>query len=122
MRIYDGDTVAPTVRLTIDAVESFDAPETFRPRCPQQLALGQRATRQLREIIDRAERVVIIPILDDDGSIAVTRGSRPRLLMRMEADGENVGAMLAREGLAMQYRWETERVDWCATPPVRLPR
>lgn len=125
MRFYDGDTVAPTVRLTIDGQTSFDTPETsyrWDAKCDLEIERGKAAKARLREIKKAAQRVDFIPVLDPDGTVARTGGDRPRLLMRMLTDGVNVGKILAAEGLAMVYDWRTERVDWCSAKPRIIPR
>lgn len=120
-RVYDGDTIAPTIRLTIDGDISFDTPEiSYRTgaQCDAEIELGRRAKERLRQIMKEAERLEFLPVIDPEtGGIARTRGDR-RLLFALEADGGNVGHILAGEGLAWIYDWRKERVDWCSTPPV----
>jgi hypothetical protein len=48
--VIDGDTIRNdgfTIRL-----EDIDAPETYEPRCPSELSLGERATNRLLELIN----------------------------------------------------------------------
>ena len=124
-RIYDGDTIAPTIRLTIDAEISFDTPETSRrsgAQCDLEIERGKAASARLREIIRKADVFRLEPLYDfNTGEIARTRDRR-RLLARAIADGTNVGHTLAAEGHAMIYNWRTQRIDWCASPPKREAR
>lgn len=121
-RFYDGDTVAPTIRLTIDGELSFDTPETAKRHgadCALEIARGRAAGKRLREIVRGADHISMRPLINaETGEIARTR-DQGRLLFQMIVDGENVGRILAREGHAMLYRWKTEAIDWCATPPMK---
>lgn len=121
--VYDGDTIGPTFRLTIDGEISFDTPEISRrhgAQCDLEIARGKAARARLRAMIAAAERVEMIPLLDARGAIAQTKDGRG--LLRLRLDGTNVGHLLAQDGLAVVYRWRSESVDWCATPPEREAR
>lgn len=121
VRVYDGDTIAPTVRLTIDGEISFDTPETAKRHgadCDLEIERGKAAGQRLRAIIAAAGEVRLEFLRDfDTGDLART-GDGKRLLARMLIDGENVGHILAREGHAVIYRWRSERVDWCTDEPT----
>lgn len=121
--IYDGDTIGPTFRLTIDGDVSFDTPETSArhgAQCPREIALGRAATQRLREMLDGAATIEMMPLIDSRGVILTADDGRG--LMRLFVDGENVGHTLARDGLAVLYRWRTESVDWCAASPTVTPQ
>jgi hypothetical protein len=51
IQVVDGDTIR-TNGLVYRLVGS-DAPETYDAKCPQERALGERATARLRMIVDR---------------------------------------------------------------------
>ena len=125
MRVYDGDTVAPTIRLTIDGENSFDTPETAKRHgadCDLEIERGKAAKARLREIVREAETVSMIPLIDEEtGEIARTTDRR-RMLFRMLIDGENIGRILTREGHAKLYLWRSETIDWCAETPVVMPK
>ena len=123
LRLYDGDTAAPTMRLTIDGRTSFDTPEVARwlgAKCELEIARGKAATARLRDMLATARRVEMFPFLDDDGALALIDDGRG--LMRVMTDGVNVGIRLAAEGHAMIYDHRAERIDWCAEKPVRMPK
>ncbi len=103
--VYDGDTLAldcgaetQTARLL-----GFDTPETKSPGCPAEAALGQKATKRLRALID-------------GGAVSVSGSAHDkygRLLVRLLVDGRDVADVLVAEGLAVAYDGGT-RINWCA--------
>lgn len=104
--VYDGDTVAldcgaedeMTARLV-----GFDTPETKSPGCAEELAHGALATDRLRALIGQ-------------GAVSYElrgRDTYDRLLIALQVAGEDVGARLIREGLAVAYDGGG-RIDWCA--------
>ncbi|WP_176473856.1 thermonuclease family protein [Actibacterium ureilyticum] len=101
--VYDGDTVELTCpgRTETARLSGFDTPETKSPGCAAEAALGARATERLRALV--RGRVT----LDGQG-----REKYGRLLVRITADGRDVGDTLIGEGLAVRYTGGT-RVDWC---------
>jgi endonuclease YncB( thermonuclease family) len=98
----DGDTIDhgdDRYRLV-----GFDTPETYRPECEAEKALGLKAKDRLTEIIDAAGQIklVIQPELDKhDRFLAVGRVA-----------GQDVGAILISEGLARPYDGG-KRQSWC---------
>ena len=102
--IVDGDTIwlgGTKIRLA-----DIDTPETVRPACPRERAMGQRATRRMQALLN-------------DGPITLRRDGRDedrwgRKLRIVERDGSSLGEVLVGEGLAR--RWGEPRVDWCAIP------
>jgi endonuclease YncB( thermonuclease family) len=98
----DGDTIDhgdDRYRLV-----GFDTPETYRPQCDAELALGLKAKARLTELIETAGQIklVIQPDLDEhDRFLAVGR-----------VEGRNVGTILISEGLARAY-WGGKRQSWC---------
>ncbi len=106
-RVIDGDTVAMACR----GLGSFrarlmghDTPETYRARCRAELALGQRATARLRQLLAGAEDIAFSFHGTDRYG---------RMLTRLRIDGRDVGQRLISEGLAVQYSGG-RRIDWCA--------
>jgi micrococcal nuclease len=100
--VIDGDTIrydGMTIRLA-----DIDAPEIRDFKCPSELALGQRATRRLLELMNAGPfSVVATGNRDVD-----VYGRRLRLIMR---DGQSLGDILIAEGLAR--RWDGARRSWC---------
>lgn len=102
--VYDGDTVellcGPENRRA--RLQGFDTPETRRPRCAAEAALGKRATARLRTLV-KAGRVEIFPL---------GRDRYGRDLVRLTVEGRDVGEVLIAEGLARAYRGGA-RGGWC---------
>lgn len=102
--VYDGDTVelkCPEGKRTARLV-GFDTPETKEPGCAEEKALGDKATARLRQIVKGAEITMRHEGHDKYG----------RELVRLSADGRDVGDTLIGEGLALAYRGGG-RVNWC---------
>jgi micrococcal nuclease len=100
--VVDGDTIhyaGQKIRL-----EDIDAPETYQHKCVSELALGQRATNRLLELINAGPFEL------------VNRGGRDedrygRKLRTIERAGRSLGEILVAEGLAR--RWDGARRSWC---------
>jgi endonuclease YncB( thermonuclease family) len=103
--VYDGDTVELTCAQGRETarVQGLDAPETRSPRCPEELALGQRATERLRALVARG------PVALSD----LGHEKYGRRLIRLHVAGEDVAGVLTDEGLAELYQGDA-RPDWCA--------
>ena len=106
--VVDGDTVRMrcgtgaegSVRLV-----GFDTPETFRPGCAAEAALGQRAKEYLEVRLRRAS--VIRPEVKG-------KDKYQRTLVRLELDGRALEDIMVGAGLAKAYSGRTKRPDWCA--------
>lgn len=95
--VIDGDTIRVdglTFRLTINGSDSFDTPETWKPRCLAEKMLGAKATERLRELIAGGYS------LEDLGN----KDRYGRGLAAVSVGGENVGKTLIREGLAVPLK------------------
>jgi micrococcal nuclease len=100
--VVDGDTIyygGLKIRL-----EDIDAPETYQHKCDSELALGNRATNRLLELINSGPFEL------------VNRGGRDedrygRKLRTVERNGRSLGEILIAEGLAR--RWDGARHSWC---------
>lgn len=103
VRVIDGDTLdVYGMRVRI---ENIDTPETGkRARCSYERDLGNRATKRLRELTRQGD-VRLIPAGDRD------RDRFGRFLRRVQVDGQDVGGILIREGLAQP--WAGRRANWC---------
>jgi len=107
VRVVDGDTVDMTcpgegrfrARLT-----GFDTPESWNSGCPEEAALANAATQRLRALVRQARAV--------DASFGGL-DRYDRRLVALSLDGQDVGAALIAEGLAVRYTGGP-RIDWCA--------
>ncbi|MGH1416327.1 MAG: thermonuclease family protein [Pelagimonas sp.] len=100
--VVDGDTIdvaGKRFRLV-----DFDTPETYEPQCDNELALGNAATKRLRDLVESGQPLdlVILPGLDD----------YDRNLARFYVGGKNLADILTAEGLARAYQGG-RRQSWC---------
>jgi endonuclease YncB( thermonuclease family) len=119
IQVVDGDTIR-TNGLTYRLV-GFDTPETRDAKCPQERALGERAASRLRAIVGRSSldltevRCSCLP--GTHGTRSCNHGRRCGAL---KANGEDVGQILIREGLARPFVCGKHqcptRQPWCAQP------
>jgi endonuclease YncB( thermonuclease family) len=102
VEVLDGDTIqvaGETFRLV-----GFDAPETYRARCPSERELGNRATLRVRQLVATGgvdlERV---PCACRIGTEGTPRCNYGRSCGVLKARGQDVGSLLIAEGLARTY-------------------
>ncbi len=93
--VVDGDTI--WYQGTKIRIADIDTPEISQPGCPQERALGERASERLRELD-----------LPPDGRSEDRYGRALRIITR---NGESLGEVLVREGLAA--RWGGGKPRWC---------
>jgi endonuclease YncB( thermonuclease family) len=119
VRVIDGDTVRilnqkPDVRLV-----GFNAPETRRAICEAERALGDKATRRLRDLVQSSKLdfdfVACACPPGTEGTPVCNYGRRCGTL---KADGRDVGAILISENLAVpfvcgQTRCPPTPKPWC---------
>ena len=99
--VVDGDTIwfkGQNIR-----VADIDAPETHEPRCREEAALGDRATRRLHQLVNSG--TISLESIDRD------EDRYGRKLRIVEVNGVSVGDTLVGEGLARWY--EGGRRPWC---------
>jgi endonuclease YncB( thermonuclease family) len=102
--VVDGDTI--WYRGTKIRIADIDTPEVSQPACPQERALGRRATERLRQLLNAGRFGLAVPA---DGRTRDRYGRELRILTR---GGQSLGAVLVREGLAA--RWGDRRKAWCS--------
>ena len=110
VHVVDGDTIdalGERWRLTLDGdraadPKGFDTPETFRPHCEAERALGKAATARLREMVAAGGLVLCAAGREDRYG---------RQLGALSAGGRNVGEVLLEKGLAR--RWPAKEREWC---------
>jgi len=100
--VVDGDTIwldGQKIRIA-----DIDTPEVSEPRCSSELALGNRATDRMLELINEGPfKLRGWPGRDTD-----CYGRKLRVLVR---DGRSLGDILVSEGLART--WSGRRGPWC---------
>lgn len=100
--VIDGDTIwfnGLKIRIA-----DIDTPEVGEPKCSSELALGNRATDRMHELINEGP----FEIRAWPGRDADPYGRKLRVLMR---DGRSLGDILVSEGLART--WSGRREPWC---------
>jgi endonuclease YncB( thermonuclease family) len=100
--MVDGDTF--WMAGTKIRIADIDTPETHPPRCAREARLGQAATVKMQALLN-AGPFTLVPIKRD-----VDRYGRK--LRLVERDGESLGAVLVRHGLARHYGGG-KRSPWC---------
>ena len=100
--VVDGDTIwigGDKIRIA-----DIDTPEISEPKCRSELALGNKATARLIELINAGPfELKGWPGRDKD-----RYGRKLRILTR---DGRSLGDILVSEGLART--WSGRREPWC---------
>ncbi len=105
--VIDGDTIdiagpAPGQEIRVRLV-GYDTPETRDSGCPQELALGNKATRRLQAILHDAR---------DIRTQAQGNDRYNRLLLRLIIDDRSLAKIMIAEGLAVPYDGG-RRINWC---------
>jgi endonuclease YncB( thermonuclease family) len=100
--VVDGDTI----RFAGDSwrLIGLDTPETYKPQCDYELALGQAATARLRELVVSGRGV--------DLAALPGRDRYDRGLARLFIGRENIADILTNEGLARRHDGG-RRQSWC---------
>lgn len=101
--VVDGDTIwyrGAKIRLA-----DIDTPEVTQPACAREAALGRQATERLRALLNAGAFTLEPP---PGGRTRDRFGRELRLVKR---DGQSLGEVLVREGLAS--RWGGPRRTWC---------
>ncbi len=105
--VLDGDTYEirfPDGRTDRLRVAHIDTPETgWKAKCPEELALGNRAKARARELVQGREVDIVV---------APKREKWGRLLGTVSVGGVDVGTLLLAERLATPYEGRT-KPDWC---------
>ncbi len=100
--VVDGDTLwykGDRVRIA-----DIDAPEVSKPECAREIALGERATARLIELLNAGPFSLQTTDTEYD--------RYGRRLLKVTRKGKSLGATLVGEGLA--ERWGGPRIDWCS--------
>lgn len=100
--VVDGDTI--DVSGNRFRLVGFDTPETYYAKCDYELALGNAATKRLRELI-RSGKLLDLVVLPG-------RDKYDRGLARFYVGGTDVAQILMGERLARPYSGG-RRKPWC---------
>ncbi len=101
--VVDGDTI--WYRGTKIRIADLDTPEVSRPGCANEAAMGRRATLRMQALLNAG------PFTLEPNPFGASVDKYGRSLMLVTRDGESLGDMLVREGLAEQ--WGGPRRAWC---------
>lgn len=105
--IVDGDTVklrqVSTGKVISARLTGFDTPETFRPGCAREKALGELAKARLGQLLNAAQQIE--PRTHGTGKYG-------RLLLELTLDGRPLEEIMVAEGLAVRYDGG-RRINWC---------
>jgi len=104
--VVDGDTfwfAGEKIRIL-----DINTPEVSQPECPYEAQLGEAASERLLVLLNSGPFE-----LQAKGR---NRDQYGRLLRTVARDGESLGAMLVREGLAED--WKGRRSSWCGEGPA----
>lgn len=100
--VVDGDTFwtdGYKIRIA-----DIDTPEISEPKCSSEAALGAKATTRLIQLLNQGPFILKAwPDRNED-----QYGRQLRIVMR---DGQSLGTMLVKEGLARA--WTGRRQPWC---------
>lgn len=103
--VVDGDTL--WYRGEKIRIADINAPEVSEPRCASEARLGARATDRLQALLNEGAFTLGA---NDDGT-GRDRDRYGRLLRTVTRNGESLGEVLVREGLAEE--WNGVRRRWC---------
>lgn len=81
----------------------IDTPEVSQPQCPEELALGIRATERLVTLLNEGPFELV--------TVDRNRDAYGRLLRLVQRKGRSIGAQLVTEGLA--HEWRGRQRSWC---------
>ena len=101
--VIDGDTL--DYRGERIRIADINTPETGKPDCASEAALGAEATRRMEELI-AAGPFTLLPAAD--GRDEDVYGRKLRIVAR---GGRSLGATLVDEGLA--HDWQGFKQSWC---------
>jgi len=112
---YDGDTITvniPGVHSIIGSdmmirIRGIDTPE-MKAGCPAELEKARQAKKMVRSLLKSAKQINLHK---------AGRGKYFRIIADVEFDGKDLGAILVKNGLAVDgYNGGKKTHDWCAEP------
>jgi len=117
IRVSDGDTVF--ARGKVYRLVGFNTPETFKARCAEERALGVKADKRLRQLVDGGGLdLTEVRCSCQPGTEGTRFCNYGRACGVLKAKGVDVGKTLIAEGLAESYVCGPHRCPrrrgWCA--------
>ncbi len=121
---YDGDTITFDIPGAPDIVgknmairiRGIDTPELKRNKCQAEKKMALQAKNRVRSLLRKA-RVINLH--------NIKRGKYFRFIADVEFDGKDLGQLLLKEKLAIEYFGGRRDHDWCKndySAPVSRPR
>jgi len=106
VRVVDGDTLEIGCKTSRGNARllGFDTPETYRPGCPAEKQLGERAKNHLTSVLKNAT------VLDPE---VKGKDKYDRTLLGLKIDGVDLAGIMVSAGYAVYYSGG-KRIDWCA--------
>ena len=102
IRVIDGDTVE--LRGEHFRLIGLNTPETFEPRCDQELALGTKAKERLRDLLATGSATLTKkPCSCPPGTEGTDKCNFGRSCGVLVIDGRDVATILVAEGLAVEF-------------------
>ena len=104
IQVVDGDTAWLSIVIKV-RISNIDTPETLRPKCSEEKALGAEATAMARQLMPKGSPVFLKDL---------KRGAdyyKRDLARVVTPDGHDVGEVLIAHGLAKP--WKGKRHKWC---------
>ena len=115
IRVIDGDTVE--LRGEHFRLIGLNTPETFEPRCDQELALGTKAKERLRNLLATGIATLTkMPCSCPPGTEGTKKCNFGRSCGVLVIDGRDVASTLVAEGLAVEFHCGTT-----SCPPMPRP-
>ena len=112
---YDGDTCYVEIdgkirhengELIKIRLLELDTPEISKPKCDQELEWGLKARDYVNNLIENAKSIEI------ETDFSIDNKYFNRILAHLIVDGENVSALLVKNGLGVVYK-KGHKMDWC---------
>lgn len=104
--VTDGDTVQIRGARKGTRLVGLNTPETYRPECDRELALGQQATSRLKDLVRTADQVELrlVACACPPGTQGTDDCNFGRSCGVLRVDGRDVSDILIGDGLAVRFQ------------------